>query len=103
MAHDSRSTIHDPRFSRSTILTIHDSKPEVVFDAHDLLVPDLAGQGLAVADVQVRPAQVGRADQRAEAEADAALGVDDGISGGACHVAVERGLLAAESGPADQF
>src|SRR5436309_10595835 len=44
-----------------------------VFDAEDVLVPDLAGQRPAVANVQVRPAQVRRPDPLAEAEPHADL------------------------------
>src|SRR5437763_14333724 len=41
-------------------------EPPGVFRADDVLVPDGPGQGAPVTDVQVRPAHVGRPDQRPE-------------------------------------
>src|SRR5262245_5109141 len=63
-------------------------------EANDVAVPSVAREGAAVADVEVGAV--------AEADADAELGVDDGVAGGVFDAAVGR-LRAVEHGPAEHF
>src|SRR5262245_57392159 len=68
-----------------------------VLDAQNVLVPDVAGEGAAVADVQTVVV--------AKVEPSAELGIDDGVAGGVLNRFTGQcvGLFAVENGPADEL
>src|SRR5262249_21164038 len=76
-----------------------------IFHADQIFIPNIAGQGATVADVDILTADIPWLDEFADAKANADLGVDDGFAGGIddwirkCRV----GFLAAQHAPANKL